>query len=214
MTLNAIGSKYARSSSSPSTQEVYDFRGVHYNSYWGWQNGDKRNERVKRGFQPMIQLQDFWKINKNSQLWTSVSYQFGKEYSSRLDWYRANNPSPTYYRNLPSYWLNYKDPSPEQAANIGITRDWWTNDDQSHTQINWDNLYNANRNVEYNALLGGRRAAYYLVDDVKDDKVWNVSTHYTYNFTDTSRFILNLSYQNYRSEQYREVNDLLELILP
>ncbi|MCD9618760.1 carboxypeptidase-like regulatory domain-containing protein [Chryseobacterium gleum] len=209
MTLNAIGSKYARSSSSPSTQEVYDFRGVHYNSYWGWQNGDKRNERVKRGFQPMIQLQDFWKINKNSQLWTSVSYQFGKEYSSRLDWYRANNPSPTYYRNLPSYWLNYKDPSPEQAANIGITRDWWTNDDQSHTQINWDNLYNANRNVEYNALLGGRRAAYYLVDDVKDDKVWNVSTHYTYNFTDTSRFILNLSYQNYRSEQYREVNDLL-----
>ncbi len=66
MTLNAIGSKYARSSSSPNTQEVYDFRGVHYNSYWGWQNGEKRNERVKRGFQPMIQLQDFWKINKNS----------------------------------------------------------------------------------------------------------------------------------------------------
>lgn len=41
MTLNAIGSKYARSSSSPNTQEVYDFRGVHYNSYWGWQNGEK-----------------------------------------------------------------------------------------------------------------------------------------------------------------------------
>ncbi|KPH11528.1 carboxypeptidase-like regulatory domain-containing protein [Chryseobacterium sp. ERMR1:04] len=210
MTFNAIGSKYTRSTSSPNTQEVYDFRGIHYNSYWGWQGGEKRSERVRRGFQPLFQLQDFWKINKKSQLWTSVSYQFGKDYSSRLDWYRANNPSPTYYRNLPSYWLNYKNPAPAQAENIGITTDWWTNNDESRTQINWDNLYNANRNGDlYMSQFGGRRAAYYLVDDVKDDKTFNVSTHYTYNFNDTSRFILNASYQNYKSEQYREVNDLL-----
>ncbi len=143
-------------------------------------------------------------------MWTTVSYQFGKEYSSRLDWYRANNPSPTYYRNLPSYWLNFDNPAPSQAENIGFWRDKWTNNDENYTQINWDNLYRANRSDNlYRPEFGGRRAAYYLVDDVKDDKVWNASTHYTYNFSDTSRFILNLSYQNYRSEQYREVNDLL-----
>jgi hypothetical protein len=210
ITFNAIGSKYTRSTSSPNTQEVYDFRGIHYNSYWGWQGGEKRSERVRRGFQPIFQLSDYWKINKNSQLWTSVSYQFGKEKASRLDWYKANNPSPTYYRNLPSYWLNYTNPSPEQAANIDLTRDWWTNNDETHTQINWDNLYAKNRSEElYRSDLGGKRAAYFLVDDVKDDKIWNASTHYTYNFSDKSRFILNLSYQNYTSEQYREVNDLL-----
>ena len=27
----------------------------------------------------MIQLTDYWKINKKSELWTTVSYQFGKE---------------------------------------------------------------------------------------------------------------------------------------
>lgn len=210
ITFNAIGSKYTRSTSSPNTQEVYDFRGIHYNSYWGWQGGEKRSERVKRGFQPVLQLSDYWKINKNSQLWTTVSYQFGKEYSSRLDWYKANNPSPTYYRNLPSYWINYTNPAPAQFDNIAERTDWWTNNDQSHTQINWDNLYAQNRNGDlYMSQFGGRRAAYFLVDDVKDDKIWNVGTHYTYNFSDATRFILNLSYQNYTSEQYREVNDLL-----
>lgn len=209
MALNAFGSNYKRSTASPNTQEVYDFRGVHYNSYWGWQGGEKRSERIKKGFQPVIQLSDYWKINKNSQLWTTVSYQFGKDRSSRLDWYRANNPSPTYYRNLPSYWLNYKNPSPEQAANIDITRDWWTNNDQAHTQIDWDALYQKNYNMAYDSFLGGKRAMYDLVDDVKDDKIWNASTHYTYNFNDNTRFILNLAYENYKSEQYREVKDLL-----
>ena len=48
VTFNAIGSDYRRSTSSPNTQEVYDLMGVHYNSYWGWQDGEKRSERVKR----------------------------------------------------------------------------------------------------------------------------------------------------------------------
>lgn len=65
VTLNAIGSDYRRSTSSPNTQEVYDYRGIHYNAYWGWQDGRKRSERVKTGFMPMIQLTDYWKINKN-----------------------------------------------------------------------------------------------------------------------------------------------------
>lgn len=210
LAFNAIGSKYDRSTSSPNTQEVYDYRGIHYNSYWGWQGGEKRSERVKRGFQPVLQLSDYWKISNRANLWTTVSYQFGKEKSSRLDWYKADNPSPTYYRNLPSYWINYTNPSPDQFANIAERENWWTSNDQSHTQINWDNLYAKNRDgALYMPSLGGRRAAYFLVNDVKDDKIWNASTHFTYDFTDKTRFILNVAYQNYKSEQYREVNDLL-----
>ena len=104
MTLNAFAAPYRRSTSSPSTQEVYNYQGVHYNSYWGWQDGKKRSERVRAGFQPIIQLQDFWKINKKSSLATAISYQFGKDKSARLDWQNVPNPSPTYYRNLPSYY--------------------------------------------------------------------------------------------------------------
>ena len=37
-----------RGKSSPNTQEVYDLQSENYNSYWGWQNGMKRNSRVKK----------------------------------------------------------------------------------------------------------------------------------------------------------------------
>ncbi len=201
VTLNAIGSNYRRSTSSPNTQEVYDYRGVHYNSYWGWQDGKKRSERVRKGFQPIIELTDYWKINDKSNLWTTVSYQFGQDKGSRLDWYKANNPSPTYYRNLPSFYLNREKEGVHDSFNAQLWRDRWENNDQDYTQINWNNLYEINRNVG--------RSVYYLVNDVADDKIWNVSTHYTNDLSDKTRLILNLSYQNFHSDQYREVKDLL-----
>jgi hypothetical protein len=214
MTFNAFASPYRRSTASPSTQEVYDYRGVHYNSYWGWQDGEKRNERVRKGFQPIFQLQDFWKINKKSNLWTSVSYQFGKDKGSRLDWQNASNPSPTYYKKLPSYYQNsitynayHNSTDPALYTELKNGYDQanldWTNNNQEVTQINWNNLYAANRNSANGS------AKYFLVNDVSDDKIFNAATHYTYNFNDKTRFLLNVSYQNFKSEYYREINDLL-----
>ncbi len=221
ITFNAFAAPYRRSTSSPSTQEVYDYRGVHYNSYWGWQDGEKRSERVKTGFQPILQLQDFWKINKNSSLRTAISYQFGKDKGSRLDWQNVPNPSPTYYRNLPSYFDSL-DPNASTPVKPGETPTTmqdayatslaaWQNGDPLVTQINWDALYKSNRSQPAGTYYGttGRRALYFQVNDVSEDKIFNAATHYVYNFSDTSRFILNLSYQNYYSELYREVKDLL-----
>ena len=222
ITFNAFASPSRRSTASPNTQEVFDLRGVHYNSYWGWQNGEKRSERVKTSFQPIFQLQDFWKINKRSNLWTSVSYQFGKEKGARLDWQNVPNPNPTYYRNLPSYYASLNPAAlvadPSNPGNlitavdaIGLSTQLWQNADPQVTQINWDNLYAKNMKQPPVTAYGvtGNRALYYQVNDVSDDKIWNAATHYTYNFTETSRFLLNVSYQNYRSELYREVKDLL-----
>lgn len=229
ITFNAIGAPYRRSTASPSTQEVYDYRGVHYNSYWGYQNGEQRSERVRKGFQPLFQLQDFWKINKKSSLWTSVSYQFGKDKGSRLDWNGVSNPSPTYYRNLPSFDLNnvnYQLTQNPNTTSPDYVTAWdsyqtrlnnWQTGNPDVTQINWNQLYynnqkfDANRREETMRLYGlnGNRSLVYLVDDVSDDKIFNASTHYTYNFNDRTKFILNVSYQNYRSELYREMKDLL-----
>ncbi|SMP06876.1 carboxypeptidase-like regulatory domain-containing protein [Chryseobacterium profundimaris] len=220
MTFNFIGSPYRRSTSSPSTQEVYDYRGVHYNSYWGYQDGEQRSERVRKGFQPIFQLQDFWKINEKSNLWTSVSYQFGKDKGSRLDWQNVQNPSPTYYRNLPSYYDSL-DPNASVMNPDGTMTTaqdafqtslaGWTSGDPNITQLNWDRLYRRNMQQAPQNYYGqnGKRALYYLVNDVSDDKIWNAATHFVHNFNDTTKFLLNVSYQNYRSEQYREVNDLL-----
>jgi len=220
ITFNVIGAPYRRSTASPSTQEVYDYRGVHYNSYWGYQDGKQRSERVRQGFQPIFQLQDFWKINKNSNLWTSVSYQFGKDRGSRLDWQNVQNPSPTYYRNLPSFYdsldpnASVIDPSGAQTTAQDAFRtayNGWTSGDPGITQLDWDKLYRRNMQQPAGNYYGqtGKRALYYLVDDVSDDKIFNASTHFVHNFNDNIKFLLNVSYQNYRSEQYREVKDLL-----
>lgn len=221
ITLNAFASPYRRSTSSPSTEEVYNYRGVHYNSYWGWQDGEKRSERVRQGFQPIIQLADYWKINKKSSLWTSVSYQFGKDKSARLDWQNVQNPSPTYYRYLPSYYDSL-DPNANVPVKDGETAttaqqayqtslQGWQTGDANITQINWDALYRRNMNQPAGTYYGqtGKRALYFQVNDVSDDKIFNAGTHFVHNFDDTTKFLLNVSYQNYKSELYREVKDLL-----
>jgi len=208
ITLNAIGSDYKRSTYSPSTQEVYDYMGIHYNAYWGWHDGEKRSERIRTGFMPIIQLNDYWKISENSQLWTGISYQFGKEKSSRLNNFKVDSPSPIYYKNLPSYWANIDKPSKNQFENISIFKDIWENKNPEYTQINWHKIYR--RNLQnYDSNYGGRRALYYLENNVKDNRIWNFSTHYLNNLTDRTKFVLNFSYNNYYSEQYAEVKDLL-----
>lgn len=221
VTASAFAAPYRRSTSSPSTQEVYDYRGVHYNSYWGWQDGEKRSERVKTGFQPIFQLQDFWKINKKASLRTAVSYQFGTDKGSRLDWQSVQNPSPTYYRYLPSYFdsLDGNASLPVEDGQTATTAQQayaeslagWQSGNPEYTQINWDALYRRNMsqpNGDYYGAIG-KRALYFQVNDVSEDKIFNAGTHFTYDFSDTSKFILNLSYQNYQSDLYREVKDLL-----
>nr|WP_314493784.1 carboxypeptidase-like regulatory domain-containing protein [uncultured Chryseobacterium sp.] len=220
LTFNFIGAPYRRSASSPGTQEVYDYRGVHYNSYWGYHDGKQRNERVRKGFQPIFQIQDFWKITKKSNLWTSFSYQFGKDKSSRLDWQNVQNPSPTYYRNLPSYY-NSLDSNAYVTNSGGImttvqdayhtSLSAWSNGDFNSTQLNWSNLYKRNMQQPTGTYYGitGKKALYYLINDVSDDKIFNAAAHFVHYFNDNIKFLLNLSYQNYYSEQFREINDLL-----
>ena len=219
MTFNVLASPYRRSTSSPSTQEVYDYRGVHYNSYWGYQDGNKRSERVKTDFQPIFQIQDFWRINEKSSLRTAVSYQFGKDKSSRLDWQSVQNPSPTYYRYLPSY---YDSLDPNASVSLGETVTTaqqayqelvakWQNGDPSYAQLNWDALYKRNLVQAAGEYYGetGKRALYFQVEDVSDDKIFNAGTRYVYDLSSTSKLLLNVSYKNYKSELYREVKDLL-----
>ena len=220
LVFNFIGSLYRRATASPSTQEVYNYRGVHYNSYWGYQDGEKRSERVKTSFEPLFQLSHYWKINPKNSLWTTLSYQFGKEKSSRLDWQNVPNPSPQYYRRLPSYDQDQIDQALvlNPNGNIDNLRDayntsltGWQNGDPNFTQINWDKLYQQNISQPITNLYGttGRRSLYFLVNDINDDKIFNAETHFVHNFNDTTKFLLNISYQSYRSELYREVSDLL-----
>jgi hypothetical protein len=49
-------------------------------------------------------LNHYFKINDDTNLNSSLNYQFGKIANSNLDYQNANSPDPTYYRILPSYY--------------------------------------------------------------------------------------------------------------
>jgi hypothetical protein len=123
--LTAFGSPTYRASNSPNTQ-AYDIMGKNYNSYWGWQDGEKRNSRIRKVFEPMFQLAHYWKMGKVSNLNTTISYQQGSDARSRLDWFHAADPNPTYYRKLPSYGIYTEEEFRDNA------------------QVDWTSLYQAN----------------------------------------------------------------------
>lgn len=201
-TLNftAFGAPNRRATNSPNTQEIYDLRDTDYNSYWGWQDGEKRSERVRNTHEPIFMMTHHWNIGTLSKLTTSVAYQIGTDSGTRLDWFKANNPSPAYYRNMPSYWLQTGVENPGMAQ--AFTQMW-----QNGTieQLDWASLYGMNhlRNLQ------GKSAAYVLAEDFQDDRTLSFNTNFKTKIENHIDLTIAASYQNTTSDNYREVADLL-----
>ena len=191
LNLTGFGSPTYRASNSPNTQEVYDIMRKNYNSYWGWQDGEKRNSRIRKVFEPMFMLTDYLKIGKNSNLINTISYQIGSDARSRLDWFHAADPNPTYYRKLPSYGLLNSD------------------EFRAQSQINWDFLYKTNHLNLKNMDGTDRGAVYSVVEDVNRDKTFNFASHFDTRLQDNWKLNINFNYQNLRSDNFRRVKDLL-----
>ncbi|MDL1914078.1 MAG: TonB-dependent receptor [Bergeyella sp.] len=206
--LTGFGAPTYKAGNSPNTQEVYDLAGKNYNSYWGWQNGKKRNSRIIRSFEPVIQLQFYKKIGKKTKWNHTFSYQWGRKGVSRLDRFGAPSEDPAYYRNLPSYWRSlYQRGDSEKGGIVTATEqnslEEITNKFKENRQINWAVLYQANRNnLEKGAL-------YSLAEDVRRDRTFSYFSHFDTKIKDHWKLNLNFLYQNLSSENYRKIKDLL-----
>jgi hypothetical protein len=131
-----------------------------YNSYWGWQNGEKRNSRIKNVEEPLLMLNHYFQIDEKTNLNSSIMYQFGKVGNSNIDYQKAGSPDPTYYRKLPSYFssLYAKDHGEFSGA---FTPDY-ENAEKSkisfleNSQIDWGTMYRTNQkqivNSEQNSV--------------------------------------------------------------
>lgn len=198
LNLTAIYTPVRRAKSSANTQEVYDLAGLKYNAYWGYQNGEKRNSRIKEIKEPLIILSHYWKIDKTTTLNTNIAYQFGHIGDSRLNYANAPNPDPTYYRNLPSYYLRFQD-------NLNYTGAYLAGEafryDPSYSQINWENLYRAN--------IENQTTHYYLSEDRVDDKTITANTILKKSLTKSITLNAGFTYRNLKSENYAQILDLL-----
>jgi len=198
-----------RGKSSPNTQEVYDLRGIKYNEYWGWQDGEKRNSRIKEVEEPILMLNHYWDISSKTTLNTNVAYQFGKVGNSRLDYngQRLNgdgipvgggsNPSPSYYQKLPSYWLTpTAGPNYEQAY---LNEQQFLNDGQ----IDWNSMYQTNiENVD-------NYSTYILYEDRTDDKQFTANSILTSYLNDHITLNGSVNYSKLKSKNFAEIIDLL-----
>ena len=188
LSLVAFGAPTTTGRQGTSVKEAFDLVGTtNYNPFWGWQNGKKRNANNVRTDQPYLILTHDYRINNNSSLVTAVNYSRGDRASSNLDWYRADNPNPLYYRYLPSYW---EDPN----LKAQLTKEWQTNDDVR--QINWNRMYDANRAQQetFNGVTG-KRSRYVQFEYVTNATKMNANTVYNTRFGDHTEFTSGAAYQ-------------------
>ena len=201
-----------RGKSSPNTDEVTRLKGIKYNSYWGYQEGEKRNSRYKEIEEPIVMLSHFWKINSKTNLNTNVAYQFGAVGNSRLDFQLANNPDPTYYKNLPSYYLNdqtYSVPTfaPDNVTIIGYTNPSAVtaqNNFVNNGQINWRDIYYTNKVVN-----GGDNSAYVLYEDRVEDKQWSANSYLNSSLADNIVMNAGVNFKMLNSKNFQKLVDLL-----
>jgi hypothetical protein len=93
LAFTVYGAPTRRGMQGGTVQEVYDVVGSnYYNPNWGYQDGEKRNAKVKHYHEPMFILNDYYKLNEKTKLTTSVGYTFGTTGTTALDWYNAPIP--------------------------------------------------------------------------------------------------------------------------
>lgn len=203
----SIYAENSRGKSSPNTDEVRRLAGKLYNSYWGWQDGKKRNSRDKTVDEPILMLTHYWKITDKTNLNTSITHQFGKVGNSRLNYQGADNPDPTYYRNLPSYYTSqynaddYTDflgNSQENIDNAALA----TTNFLANRQINWNQLYQTNQTSD-------GHSAYILYEDRTDDKTWIANSVLNSQLADNINMNAGVTFRKQNSHNFENLLDLL-----
>lgn len=194
-TLNFTGifASNRRGRSSAITEEVHELAGKRYNPYWGEQDGKIRNSRERKIAEPVLMLNhiyasDYFNLN------TGVAYQFGTNARSRVGYYNAPNPDPTYYRYLPSFYIN--SPIGANFVSANTAREGFL----ENPQLDWQEIYNANAR---------EKAAYVLYDDVADDTQLTTNTVGNWQINDRLQADFGLTYKKLASDNYAKIGDLL-----
>lgn len=225
----SIYAKNRRGKNSPNTNEVNNLAGIRYNSYWGYQNGEKRNSRIRDLDEPINMLSHYWKISENVKLNTNLTYQTGSVGNSRIDFQGVSNPDPTYYRNLPSYFTSFYENDPEKAlalnpniynpgglggVNIPDLIGAANANFLTQQQINWNAMYETNTipiTDSNNQIIGFKpgQSRYVLFEDRTDDKTITANTLLGAQLSENISLNAGVNFRNLKSHNFKNLLDLL-----
>ena len=229
LNLMGFGAPTVQGRQGIAIQETYELTGDNfYNPYWGYQTQSdgtrkKRNARNRDNHKPYFTLGHYWNISEKLNLQTNLYAITGKTGNTNLNWFDAKDPRPDYYKYLPSYYLNNHGTlsgnqtiaSPDDYQQL---LNAWQQNDHSVTQLDWDNLYNANYNNIYtqnniggfsDSSLTANRSKYIIEEYRLDPRHIGLNSFGKLIINDASHLNFGLSISKYKSKNFKIMNDLL-----
>lgn len=210
LSLNVFGVKLSNEKQSPILEESAQLAGSHqYNAYWGYQSGKKRNANIGKSLQPFLILNHEFRINNQSSWVNSISILAGEKSDTGLDWYKAADPRPDYYRYLPSW---QKD---SLLSSLVLENSL---QDKDKLQINWDGFFQVNRNsletiMDANGIAGnsitGLRSHYIQEERVSVVKRLDIVSNYHTQWQPGLSLSCGFSVQIQQSRNFKKIADLL-----
>lgn len=201
LNLTAWGAPTVRGMQANSVEEAYEITGSHYyNPNWGWYDGKKRNARMRTVHEPVIMLTHYYTPSSKLNMTTTLATSFGRNSSTSLNWYDAQDPRPDYYRYLPSYQIQNGDTS---STYYDVLNAWQT--DANIRQINWDRMYEVNQLAAYQ----GKRAQYMLENRVYDHFLIGGVTNAIYTINEHIKFVYGVELRGIKQRNYKTIADLL-----
>ncbi|SCX91055.1 CarboxypepD_reg-like domain-containing protein [Flavobacterium anhuiense] len=202
----------SRGKNSANTSEVTDLMSEKYNSYWGFQNGEKRNARTKNVEEPLFMLNHYFKIDDKTNLNSGIMYQFGKVGNSNIDYQNADSPDPVYYKKMPSYFSSLY--AKDQGEFSGEFTPDYENAEKSkiaflaNPQINWNEMYFANQKIEQSSYVPAQ-SHYVLYEDRTDDQTFAVNSNLNTQITPNISFDGGFTFKKLKSHNFQYLLDLL-----
>lgn len=209
ISLATFGAPTKRAQSAAVTQEVYDYRSIYYNPYWGYQDGEKRNSRVVNSFDPTVVANWDFKITDKQNLKTGLGFHYSNYSNTALSFYNAADPRPDYYRNLPSFQINdlYNSPENIDYNLVDELKDQWVNNNTDVTQINWNSLYQANY---LNNVANPRGSARYVLEERHNNLMSTaLNSVYTNQINKSLKVITGVEINYSKGMHYKTMDDLL-----
>lgn len=186
-----------RGRSSALTQEVFDLKGRTYNPYWGLQNDEQRNTRIREIEEPVFIINHYWSLSDKTTINSNLAYQTGTIKNSRIDNGGLRNPAPDYYQSLPSFALQDQNPTVADFQNAFLLQKKFIDDGQ----YDWNKLYQSNASSNLSNII--------LQNDVIEDAQITASIIFNSQISDHFKLDGNLNYRSLHSQNYAAVSDLL-----
>jgi hypothetical protein len=92
---------------APTVQELYTLtKDPLYNPSWGWLDGKPFYANTKKSNAPVMSLHYDFHTKKDNLIQLNLGVVLGTQSSTQLDWSKAADPRPDYYKYLPSYAID------------------------------------------------------------------------------------------------------------